>query len=76
MGDKMNSLSESLVTARKNAGYSIVQASDLSGVPLEEMQEIETQNVQPDVLDLRRLSVLYGCSFQVLMGKTDYSDPA
>ena len=67
----MTSLIERLRAARERSGYSLLEAADLSGVPHSELRDFEAGKSEPDSVDLRRLSVIYGCSVEALMGRSE-----
>ena len=67
----MTTLVERLRAARDQSGYSLLEAADLSGVPQSELVDFEAGKSEPDSVDLRRLCVIYGCSLESLMGRTD-----
>ena len=71
----MSSTADRLHRARLNSGYTTERASDLTGVPAADISRYEEGLDNPDPIDLRRLSVLYGCSFHALTGHADYADP-
>ena len=65
----MSSIADRLREAREQAGYTTLEAGDLSGVPHCELRRIETGLTEPDRIDVRRLCVIYGCSIEWLLGQ-------
>jgi hypothetical protein len=65
----MTSVAERLTQARKNAGYTPLDAARLSGVPQFAIRSFEVGAAEPDRLELRRLCVLYGGKGDFWMGR-------